>query len=67
MVIKYPLKSPIDAMKHKIGYVTEDRKTKGLVLNFSIQENVALANLKKVSTSGVVKKEKEIIPRQPIH
>lgn len=57
---KVSIKSPIDAMKHKIGYVTEDRKTKGLVLNFSIQENVALANLKKVSTSGVVKKEKEL-------
>lgn len=56
---KVTIKSPIDAMKHKIGYVTEDRKTKGLILNFSIQDNVSLANLKKVSSSGIVKKEKE--------
>jgi ribose transport system ATP-binding protein len=56
---KVSIKTPIDAMKHKIGYVTEDRKTKGLVLDFSIQENVSLANLKKVSSSGVVNKEKE--------
>jgi len=56
---KVSIKSPMDALKQKIGYVTEDRKTKGLVLDFSIQENVSLANLKKVSTSGVVSKEKE--------
>lgn len=56
---KVSIKSPIDAMKHNIGYVTEDRKTKGLILNFSIQENVSLANLKKVSSSGIVKKERE--------
>lgn len=53
------IKSPFDAMKHNIGYVTEDRKTKGLVLDFSIQENVSLANLKKVSSSGVVNKGRE--------
>ena len=56
---KAAIKSPMDAMKYKIGYVTEDRKSKGLVLDFSIQENVSLANLKKVSVSGIVKKEKE--------
>lgn len=56
---KVSIKSPIDAMKHKIGYVTEDRKVKGLVLDFSILENVSLANLKKVSSSGVMKKSKE--------
>lgn len=56
---KVSIKSPIDAMKHKIGYVTEDRKTKGLVLDFSIEENISLTNLKKVSSAGVVKKEKE--------
>lgn len=56
---KVSIKSPIDAMKQKIGYVTEDRKIKGLVLDFSIQENISLANLKKVSSSGIVNKDKE--------
>lgn len=28
------INSPIDAMKHKIGFVTEDRKTEGLILDF---------------------------------
>jgi ribose transport system ATP-binding protein len=48
------IKSPIDAMKHKIGFVTEDRKTQGLVLDFSIKENIMLANLEKGSKSGVI-------------
>ena len=45
---KISIKSPIDAIRHKIGYVTEDRKSKGLVLDFSIQENIALTNLRNV-------------------
>ncbi|MEK4629172.1 MAG: sugar ABC transporter ATP-binding protein [Solibacillus sp.] len=46
--------SPIEAMKQKIGFVTEDRKTQGLVLDFSIKENIMLANLEKGSKSGVI-------------
>ncbi len=56
---KVTIKSPIDAMNHRIGFVTEDRKTQGLVLDFSIKENIALANLDKCSSSGVLNKEKE--------
>lgn len=56
---KISIKSPIDAIKHKIGYVTEDRKSKGLVLDFSIQENIALTNLKKCSSSGIINSGKE--------
>lgn len=32
-------------MKHGIGFITEDRKDEGLVLDFSIRENMALPNL----------------------
>lgn len=53
------IKSPIDAMKHRIGFVTEDRKTQGLVLDFSIQENISLANLEKCSSSGIMNKQRE--------
>ena len=56
---KVNVKSPIDAMKYGIGFVTEDRKTQGLVLDFSIKENIALANLEKCSSSGIIKKENE--------
>ena len=51
---KVSIQSPIDAMKHNIGFVTEDRKTQGLVLDFSIKENIMLANLEKGSKSGVI-------------
>lgn len=56
---KVVIKSPIDAMKNGIGFVTEDRKTQGLVLDFSIEENIALANLEKCSSSGIVRKAKQ--------
>ena len=46
--------SPIDAMKQKIGFVSEDRKTEGLILDFSIKENIMLTNLDKGSKSGVI-------------
>ncbi len=48
------INSPIEAMQKKIGFVTEDRKTQGLVLDFSIKENIMLANLEKGSKSGVI-------------
>ena len=51
---KVAISSPIEAMKHKIGFVTEDRKTQGLVLEFSIKENIMLANLEKGSKTGVI-------------
>ncbi len=57
------INSPIDALKYKIGFVTEDRKTQGLVLDFSIKENIMLANLEKGSKSGIIvpKMEDELV------
>ncbi|MGM9950267.1 MAG: sugar ABC transporter ATP-binding protein [Lysinibacillus sp.] len=46
--------SPIDAMKHKIGFVSEDRKTEGLILDFSVRDNIMLANLDKGSKGSVI-------------
>lgn len=36
------IRKPVDAIRHGIGFLTEDRKTEGLILDFSIRENVAL-------------------------
>lgn len=50
----------MQAMKYGIGFITEDRKTEGLMLEESIQTNVAFANLDKVSSRNVfLKKKKE--------
>ena len=43
------IKNPEAAMKAGIGFITEDLKTEGLMLEKSIEENISLANLGKVS------------------
>ena len=53
------IKNPRHAIKAGIGFVTEDRKTEGLLLEKSIAENIEIANLGKVSKGGVLKKEKQ--------
>jgi ribose transport system ATP-binding protein len=39
------ISNPADAMKHGIGYVSEDRKSCGLILSMSTSSNTTLANL----------------------
>jgi len=51
--------SEADAIKHKIAYVTEDRKGNGLVLSQSIKVNTSLANLGAISTAGVIDADRE--------
>ena len=48
-----------DAIKHKIAYVTEDRKGNGLVLSQSIKVNTSLAHLDAVSNHMVIDSDKE--------
>ena len=48
-----------DAIKHKLAYVTEDRKGNGLILSSPIKINTTLANLKNVSKRGVLDNDKE--------
>ena len=52
-------RSEADAIRHKIAYVTEDRKGNGLVLSQSIKVNTSLANLKEISTNSVIDGDKE--------
>lgn len=46
--------SPIDAIRQRIAFITEDRKSEGLVLDFSIRENLALPNLESLSKGSVL-------------
>ncbi len=50
------IKNPRQAMAAGIGFITEDRKTEGLLLEKSIAENIELANLGKVSRNSVLSK-----------
>ena len=54
------LHSVKDAIKHKLAYVTEDRKGNGLILSNPIRVNTTLANLEGVSSHGVIDNDKEI-------
>ena len=48
-----------DAIKHKLAYVTEDRKGNGLILSNPIRVNTTLANLEAVSHRSVIDRDKE--------
>ncbi|MGF7048096.1 ribose transport system ATP-binding protein [Paenibacillus sp. DS2015] len=60
---KVMIRNPNDAMKAGIGFVTEDRKDEGLVLDFSIRDNMVLTNLYSFAPKGIIidKKEQEFV------
>lgn len=53
------LDSVQEAIKHKLAYVTEDRKGNGLILSNPIKINTTLANLDAISKHTVIDKDKE--------
>ena len=53
------IRKPHHAIAAGIGYITEDRKDEGLVLGLTVRENLAIPNLKKLSKSAVIQKQKE--------
>ena len=48
------LKTPVDAVEHGVGLLTEDRKTLGLLSGQPIATNLTIANLSAVSRRGWV-------------
>jgi monosaccharide-transporting ATPase len=48
------LKSPKDAVEHKIGFAPEDRKTEGIIPQLSVRENLTLALLPHLRRNGIV-------------
>lgn len=48
------IRNSVDAVKNKIGFVTENRKEQGLVLDKSCRENISLAKLPWISKCGFV-------------
>lgn len=53
------IKNPKHAKELGIGYITEDRKTEGLIVDFTIEENVSMTNLSSISKNGLISKKKE--------
>ncbi len=55
------IKSPQDAIKYSIGWITEDRKGEGLVLSQSVTSNINLASLQDVmGQGGFIQHKKEL-------
>ncbi len=48
------IKSPSDAIKHRIGFLTEDRKGQGLFLEMAVRWNISFPIVKRISKFGVV-------------
>lgn len=53
------IRKPADAIRHKMAWVTEDRKKEGIILEFPIMDNVALPNLGWLNKSFFASKKKE--------
>ena len=50
---KVDIKSPVDAVRHRIGYLSEDRKRYGLMLFKPVSENTAIASVDNFITAGI--------------
>jgi ribose transport system ATP-binding protein len=53
------IRNPKDAIKAGFGFISEDRKLQGLVLPFSVEQNISMASLGKISRQGVMRKPLE--------
>ncbi|MCL9662242.1 sugar ABC transporter ATP-binding protein [Paenibacillus hunanensis] len=53
------IRRPDDAVRQGIGFITEDRKDEGLILDFSIRDNMALPNLFSFTSKGFISSKKE--------
>jgi len=53
------IRKPLDAIKWKIGYMPRDRKGEGLVVDYSVKENITLADLKNYAKFNFLDQKKE--------
>jgi rhamnose transport system ATP-binding protein len=54
-----PIASPTQAIGHGIGYLPEDRRRHGVVMEMPIASNVTLANLAAIAPSGLIDRKGE--------
>ena len=60
------INSPLDAIKNGIGFVTEDRKRFGLILEQTILDNSTLAGLKQISGAFLTNLSRETIATKKV-
>ncbi len=52
------IQSPSQAINRGLGFIPEDRKAQGCFLNNSIEWNISISNIKKLTTRGLIDKRK---------
>lgn len=57
---KKDFKHPLDAIKDKVAYVSEDRKKDGLILTQDVKQNISIASLRELVSLFTIDKGKEI-------
>ena len=60
------IQRPAEAIAHGVGFVTEDRKRSGLVLDQTILANITLASLARVSGRFVMNESREVAACRPL-
>jgi monosaccharide-transporting ATPase len=53
------VRSPSDAVRNKLGFSSEDRKTEGIVAQLSVRENLTLALLPHLKRHGIVDRRRQ--------
>ncbi len=57
---KVVIKNPSQAVQLGLGFITEDRKEEGLVLDFSLKDNIALPSLYSFAPKGLINEKSEM-------
>ncbi len=52
--------SPRNSINHSIGFLSEDRKLQGLVLDLSVKDNICLPSVERIASFGVVSSAEEM-------
>ncbi|MBI5563480.1 MAG: sugar ABC transporter ATP-binding protein [Chloroflexi bacterium] len=53
------VRSPQDAIRHRVALVTEDRKAEGLFLKLSVSTNTTISGLKALCQAGIIRLRRE--------
>lgn len=53
------IKQPQEAIRHKIAMITEDRKQTGLNLKTTVEQNISIVSIEKLSKAGIIDKSRE--------
>ncbi len=58
---EYTFENPKDAINHGLSYLPEDRKTLANIPELSVNKNISVSSIEKLSQLGVINQEKEYI------